>query len=134
VILDETGTLTHGQLVVTDILPHNGYRDTEALRLAASAESASEHPLAQALLEAAQRQGLACHEVQDFEMFPGHGTRAIVDTHTVGVGNQAIMQKAEILLDKLAETADRLADAGKTPVFLAIDGRDAGVIALADTL
>ncbi len=134
IILDKTGTLTRGQPVVTDILPHHGYRETDMLRLAASAEQGSEHPLAQALVEAAHKQGLRCSDVQDFKVMPGHGIRATVDAHTVWVGNHTLMEMAEVALDKLDETGTRLADAGKTPIFIAIDGCDAGVIALADTL
>ena len=136
VILDKTGTLTRGQPVVTDMLPHNGYRDAEVLRLAASAEQGSEHPLAQALVEAAQARGLTCSEAQDFEVIPGHGIRATVDAHTVWVGNRTLMQRADIAFDKavVEDIAARLADAGKTPIFVAIDGCDAGIIALADTV
>ncbi|ETW98134.1 MAG: ATPase [Candidatus Entotheonella factor] len=134
VILDKTGTLTRGQPVVTDILPHHGYCETDVLRLAASAEQGSEHPLAQALVEAAQHRGLTCSEGQDFQVIPGHGIRATVDAQTVWVGNQTLMQIAEVALDKAEETAMRLADAGKTPIFIAIDGHYAGVIALADTV
>ncbi len=134
IILDKTGTLTRGQPVVTDIVPHHDYRDTDVLRLAAAAEQGSEHPLAQALVEAARNQDLTGSDVQDFTVMPGHGIRATVDAHTVWVGNHTLMQMADVSLDKLDETASRLADAGKTPIFIAIDGRDAGVIGLADTL
>ncbi len=134
IILDKTGTLTRGQPVVTDILAHDDDRKTDVLRLAASAEQGSEHPLAQALVEAAHAQGLTCSDVQDFQVMPGHGIRAIVDSHTVWVGNRTLMDMAEVPLDKWDETATQLADAGKTPIFIAIDGRHTGIIALADTL
>ncbi len=134
IILDKTGTLTRGQPVVTDIIPQDGYRDTELLRLAATAEQGSEHPLAEALVAAAQEQGLAVSGMQDFAVMPGHGIRATVGPDTVWVGNRTLMQMAEVELDKLDETATRLADAGKTPIFVATNGRGAGVIGLADTL
>lgn len=134
IILDKTGTLTRGQPVVTDIVPNHGYRDTEVLRLAATAEQGSEHPLAQALVTAAQDQGLTVSGMQDFAVMPGHGIRAVVDSDTVWVGNRTLMQTADVELDKLDETATRLADAGRTPIFVAVNGHGAGVIGLADTL
>ncbi len=134
IILDKTGTLTQGQPVVTDIVPQDDYLDTEILRLAATAEQGSEHPLAQALLMSAQDQGLTVSHMQDFAVMPGHGIRATVDTDTVWVGNRTLMQTADVELDKLDETATLLADAGKTPIFVALNGRGVGVIGLADTL
>ncbi len=134
IILDKTGTLTRGQPVVTDILPHHDGCETDLLRLAAAAEQGSEHPLAQALVDAARQQSLTCSDVQDFQVVPGHGIRATVDARAVWVGNRTLMDMAEVSFDTWDETVTRLADAGKTPIFIAIDGRDAGIIALADTL
>jgi Cu+-exporting ATPase len=132
-ILDKTGTLTQGKPAVTDIIPHNGYTEAYVLCLAASAERSSEHPLGEAIVEAARARGLSLEEVSDFTALPGHGIRAVVGSHTVLIGNQQLMQDAEVAPGKLAEAAAQLASAGKTPMFVARNGRSMGVIAVADT-
>ena len=168
VVLDKTGTLTQGQPSVTDVAVHNGFTETEVLRLAASAEQASEHPVAQAIVAAARaaavppspgsrrssemppapggvvpeiplplggvRGGLDLEAAHDAEALPGQGMSATVGAQAVLIGNHALMQHAGIPLGKLDEIAERLAGDGKTPVFVALDRRAAGVIAVADTL
>ena len=133
IVLDKTGTLTQGKPVVTDIVSHNGYTESDVLRLAA-AERGSEHPLGQALLDAAMTRELVLEEAQDFHVIPGQGIRAIVGSHAVWVGNAVLMQSQPFPLGKLAEEVERLADAGKTPIFVAVDRQTAGLIAVADTL
>ncbi len=145
VILDKTGTLTQGRPGVTDVVTHNGFTESEVLRLAASTEQASEHPVAQAIVAAARatevprppggvRGGLELEAARDVETLPGQGVSAVVGAHSVLLGNHALMQRAGISLGKLEEIADRLAGDGKTPVFVALDRHAAGVIAVADTL
>ena len=134
VVLDKTGTLTLGQPSVTDIVTHNGFTESEVLRLAASTEQASEHPVAQAIVEAARAEGLVLEAARDAETQPGRGMSAVVGTKSVLIGNHALMQQANIPLGKLEEIAERLAGDGKTPVFVTLDRRAAGVIAVADTL
>jgi Cu+-exporting ATPase len=130
VILDKTGTVTEGKPTVTDLLPADSFPADEVLRLAASAERVSEHPLAAAIVHAADDRPLPLSRPTHFAAVPGHGLEAEIDGRTVLVGNAKLLKDRGILAD--AASADRLASAGKTPVFVAIDGRFAGVLAVAD--
>ncbi len=134
IILDKTGTLTQGEPVVTDIITHNGFTESEVLRLAASAERGSEHPLGEAIVQKAQTEGIALEEAEDFAAIPGHGVRATVAARTILIGNQKLMQDEGISFGKLVEAAEKLAQEGKTPMYVAVHGRGAGIIAVADTL
>jgi Cu+-exporting ATPase len=134
VVLDKTGTLTQGQPSVTDVATHNGFAEAEVLRLAASTEQASEHPVAQAIVAAARADDLDLEAAHDARALPGQGMSAVVGAQSVLIGNYALMQHADVSLGKLDEIADRLAGDGKTPVFVALNRRAAGVIAVADIL
>ena len=134
IVLDKTGTITQGKPALTDIILLEGYDEAEVLRLAATVERASEHPLAQAIVEAAEARGLAFSAVTAFEAVPGHGVVATVDGRELQIGNLKLLQRASISLDRLEAEAQRLADDGKTPMFVALDGRAAGIIAVADTV
>ena len=134
IVLDKTGTLTQGKPTVTDIATQRGFTEAEVLRLAASAERGSEHPLGEAIVEAARARGLTLEESQDFQAMPGHGIRTTVGTQTVLVGNVQCMQEARVALGSLREAAEAFASDGKTPVYVAVHGRVAGLIAVADTL
>jgi len=134
IILDKTGTLTQGKPTVTDIVAQPGFSETDILRLAAAAERGSEHPLGEAIVAAARARGLPLEEGQDFHALPGLGIRTTVGTQTVLVGNAPYMQAAQVVLDRLRDTAESFARAGKTPVYVAVHGRGAGLIAVADTL
>ncbi len=134
IVLDKTGTLTQGKPTVTDIVTQPGFAETEVLRLAASAERGSEHPLGEAIVAAARAQGLTLEESQDFQALPGHGIRTTVGTQTVLVGNVQCMQEARVVLGGLQKTAESFASDGKTPVYVAVHGRGAGLMAVADTL
>jgi Cu+-exporting ATPase len=133
VVLDKTGTLTAGQPVVTDIVAL-GIDEAELLRLAASAERGSEHPLGEAIVKEAQARGVALAEVAQFQALPGQGIQARLNGVTVHLGNLALMQAQGVTLDGLADQAQALAAQGKTPMFLAANGRAQGIIAVADTL
>ncbi|MFI5340626.1 MAG: heavy metal translocating P-type ATPase, partial [Candidatus Methylomirabilales bacterium] len=136
IVFDKTGTLTKGEPEVTDIVsrePGAGSRE-KILRLAASLERGSEHPLGEAVVNRAKSEGIVLSGVEGFEAVPGHGVRGKVDGHTVLLGNAKLMQENGISLGKLPETAETLASQGKTPMFVAVDGEPAGVIAVADTL
>jgi Cu+-exporting ATPase len=136
VVLDKTGTLTRGAPVVTDVVlsaAWSGERRT-ALQLAASAERGSQHPLGEALVRAAEAEGLALREPRAFEAFVGQGVRAEVDGRTVLVGSQAFMSAQGVPLDGLTAEAARLQSAAKTALWLAVDGEAVGLIAAADTL
>jgi Cu+-exporting ATPase len=134
IILDKTGTLTEGEPAVTDLLPVNGVAAHDLLRLAASAERGSEHPLGEAIVTRARAEGLDLGSSDAFDAVPGHGIRARVDGRELLLGNLKLMTDEGVALDGLAKEAERLADEGKTPMFVAIDGRTAGLIAVADRL
>ncbi|HXG43067.1 MAG TPA: heavy metal translocating P-type ATPase [Dehalococcoidia bacterium] len=134
VVLDKTGTLTRGRPSVTDVLPAPGRSREEVLALAAAAERDSEHPLAEAVLAAAQEEGVAVSRPRSFQAIPGLGVEASVDGTTVLLGNRLLMAQRNVPLDGLLDEAERLEAEGKTAVFLAVDGRPAGLLAVADTL
>jgi len=134
IILDKTGTLTQGKPAVTDVIAHDGFEEDQLLRLAASAERGSEHPLGEAIVEAARSHTVSLEDASDFAAVPGHGIRAKVEQQDVLIGNHKLMQDEGVPFGKLDEMAERLAAAGKTPMFVAINGRGAGIIAVADTL
>ena len=134
VVLDKTGTLTVGQPRVTDVMTANGTSTSEVLRLAASAERASEHPLAQAVVERAKEEGLSLVEARAFNALPGRGLEAQVDGQAVLLGNLTLMRERGVSLDGLAEQAQALAREGKTPLYVAAGGQALGLIGVADTL
>ena len=131
VVLDKTGTLTVGRPVVTYILV-SGTKEEEVLRLAASAERGSEHPLATAVVRAAEERGLSLANATHFRAVPGHGIEAVVDAKSLAIGNFALMQRNHIDLDGFGERAETLASQGKSVSFVAVDGSVLGVLAIAD--
>jgi len=133
IIFDKTGTLTRGQPEVADIVAasHPVTAD-ELLRLVASVEQASEHPLAQAIVHKAKAQNLALGEAKGFDSIPGHGAKATVDGKSLLVGNRKLMRDNGIELNGLAQSADSLEGAGRTVVYAAVEGKLAGLIAIAD--
>ena len=135
IVLDKTGTITHGKPAVTDIIPAPGGRldERELLRLAASAEQHSEHPLAAAIVREAAARGLALSEPIDFQAVVGHGVEAHVDGRAVLIGKAALLAERSIP-SALAEKVAALAAMGRTPMFVAVDRREAGIIAVADTV
>ena len=136
VVLDKTGTITKGKPELTDIVisEQSSVISDDMLRLAASVEKVSEHPLAQAIVEGAQARKLELAEVKDFEAIPGHGVSAKVEEHSILIGNLKLMNREKIALGSLEEQSKSLADDGKTPMFIALDGKAAGIIAVADTV
>ena len=136
VVLDKTGTITKGKPELTDIVlsDKSVVKDDELLRLASSVEKISEHPLAQAIVEGAQARKLALAEVKDFEAIPGHGVSAKVEEKRILIGNLKLMNRENIALSSLEEKSKSLADDGKTPMFIALDNKAAGIIAVADTV
>lgn len=134
VVLDKTGTITKGKPELTDVVTSEGMMSDELLRLAASVEKVSEHPLAQAIVEGAQTRKLDLVEVADFEASPGYGVSASAAGRSVLIGNLKLMNREKIALDTLEEQSKSLADDGKTPMFIALDGKAAGIIAVADTV
>ncbi len=137
VVLDKTGTVTEGRPAVTDVvlLPDGPVPDeAELLSLVASVEKLSEHPLAEAIVEHATAHGIAIVDADGFEARAGHGALATVRGVRVAIGNERLMQSLGAAVGPLAVEAERLAEDGKTPVYVAIDGAAAGVIAIADPI
>ncbi|HHW14708.1 MAG TPA: heavy metal translocating P-type ATPase, partial [Firmicutes bacterium] len=134
VVLDKTGTITKGQPEVTDVLPAEGRPAAEVLRLAAAVERGSEHPLGVAIVERAKNDGLTAPEPQGFQAIPGQGVRGTVEGQTVLLGNRRLMEANGVDVAALTPQAERLESEGKTAMLLAVDGRAAGVLAVADTV
>lgn len=134
VVLDKTGTITKGEPEVTDVLPAGGISADEALRLGAAVERGSEHPLGVAIVERAKAAGLALPDPQDFVAIPGHGVRATVAGKAVLLGNKRLMAAEKVDVAPLMADLERLESEGKTAMLLAVDGRAAGIIAVADTV
>ena len=134
VVLDKTGTLTKGKPQVTDILPASGYDGDSLLRLAASLESKSEHPLAAAITRRAGESNVDIDEALGFTALPGHGVRAEINGKTAIGGNAALIKSKGMLDADMKALGERLADEGKTPLYFAFDGRIAGIIAVADVV
>ncbi|HAL73661.1 MAG TPA: heavy metal translocating P-type ATPase, partial [Clostridiales bacterium] len=134
VILDKTGTITEGKPTVTDIVPAGGLPAEKLLILAASAEINSEHPLGQAIVNDAQAKGLTLIPTSRFQSITGRGIEATVEGQNILAGNRQLMLERDIDLDDLATHADRLAGEGKTPMFIALDGQPAGIVAVADVV
>jgi P-type Cu+ transporter len=132
IVLDKTGTLTKGRPEVTDLIPAEGFGEDELLSLAASAERASEHPLGEAIVRAAEARGAPIMAVSDFEAEPGLGIAARVEGKAVLAGNAKLLASRGVRIGRASEEAERLAGGGKTPMFVAVDGRYAGIVAVAD--
>lgn len=134
VLLDKTGTLTQGEPKVTDIIGSPSFAEAEVLRLAASVEHDSEHPLAQAIVKAASEKNLELSRALDFKAMPGHGVEAKVGGKSLLLGNLALIKERKFSLNGMQKEAERLLSQGKTVLFLGADSRVAGIIGLADTL
>jgi P-type Cu2+ transporter len=131
VVLDKTGTLTRGEPEVVEITG-DGLDDDELLRLVAAVERESEHPLAEAIVKAAEKRGVERLRAEQFESVAGHGAVATVEGRRVLVGNRSLLEREHVSLDGLAVRSDEMAGAGRTVVHVAVDGRPAGLIAIAD--
>jgi Cu+-exporting ATPase len=134
VIFDKTGTITRGKPALTDVIPLEGFSRDEALRLAASAEQGSEHPLAAAIAAGGKDAGVELAPASSFRAVAGLGVEATVDSRKVLIGNRALMEDRGIAVELLAGDFERLAGEGKTAMFVAVDGKPAAVIGVADTV
>ena len=157
VVLDKTGTITEGRPVVTDVVvaqptlapvaagangdtdsnrngAHPAETEQEVLRLAASAERGSEHPLGEAIVRAAQERGVRLAQPEQFQAVPGHGITAVVDGHVVLLGNLKLMRDWSVALNDVEQAVERLQGEGKTAMVVAADGAALGVVAVADTV
>jgi len=134
IILDKTGTITRGEPRVTDVIANGDLSSEEVLRLAASTERGSEHPLGEAVVQAALEQGLTLEEVEGFEAIAGQGVRARLEGHLILLGNVRLMGRNGVEMAELEREIERLQEEGKTAMVLAVDGRAQGLIAVADTV
>jgi P-type Cu+ transporter len=134
VIIDKTGTLTEGKPSVTSIIAAEGQDETELLRLAASVEQSSEHPLAAAIVKAAGQRDIELAKVMGFNSSSGKGAIGMVERKRMAIGNATFMAELNIAVDSLAATSDELRADGATTVFVAVNGKLTGVIGIADTI
>jgi P-type Cu+ transporter len=134
IVFDKTGTITEGKPKVTDIVVTNGITEEYLLQLAASAEKGSEHPLGEAIVKGAEEKELQLKKLDFFKAIPGHGIEVKIDGKDILLGNRKLMLESNISLENLEETSHELAGEGKTPMYVTIDGKIAGIIAVADTV
>ena len=135
IVFDKTGTITEGKPAVTDIVNVPGYlSEKRILQIAASAEKGSEHPLGQAIVKKAEQEKLEFQNIDTFEAIPGHGIKVTTDGSTVLLGNQKLIHMNNIELNEFSTISDELADQGKTPMNIVVDGKFAGIIAVADVV
>jgi Cu+-exporting ATPase len=134
IVLDKTGTVTEGRPAVTTLLPVPGWDESKLLTVAASIETGSEHPLAEAIVSAAKARQLETSSAGDFQAITGHGVSATVDGKKVLFGNARLMAQHKIGLGNLTARAEELAARAQTPMFLAVDGVAAGIVAVADPI
>ena len=132
IVLDKTGTITTGEARVTDIIPEAEVEADTLLRLVASAERGSEHTLGSAVVKAAEAKGLRLSEAESFNAVPGRGIEARIDGRRILFGNERFMNERNIAVASTAEKVAHLAEAGKTPMYVAIDGKFAGLLSVAD--
>ena len=133
-VIDKTGTLTEGKPKVVAVVPADGFESNELLRLAASVERASEHPLAFAILNAAKDESIELRDVQNFDSPVGKGALGTVDGRRIVIGNAVIMQQSSIDIRMLEAEARTQRERGATAIYVAVDGRAAGIIAIADPI
>ncbi|MGL5152684.1 MAG: heavy metal translocating P-type ATPase [Clostridium sp.] len=133
IVFDKTGTITEGKPRVTDIIS-NGFSESEILVLAASAEKGSEHPLGEAIVKEAELKNLELKAIEEFNAIPGHGIEVKIEGDNILLGNKKLMNERNILIEKLSNKSDELANDGKTPMYIAINNELAGIISVADTV
>jgi Cu+-exporting ATPase len=134
IVLDKTGTITKGEPSLTDVVAADGFDENEFLRIVASAEKSSEHSLAAAIVRGATEKNLTLEKPEKFNAIEGRGIEAIISGRDLLLGNLHLMDERGIGLNGAQKSAEKLADEGKTPMFAAIDGKYAGIVAVADTI
>lgn len=134
VIFDKTGTITEGAPAVTDILPLGKLKEAEVLRIAASMEVKSEHPLGEAIVREAMARKLELTEIRDFKALPGNGIQGFMEDKVVALGNEKLMEALGVLKEDHRAKAYKLAQEGKTPVFVSFENNVIGIIGIADTI
>jgi P-type Cu+ transporter len=132
IVFDKTGTITQGKPKVTDIVTANGITEEELLILAASAEKGSEHPLGEAIVRDAEEKGHKLLKTESFNAIVGHGIKVAIEGKNLLLGNRKLMDDSGVELEGMAEISNNLANEGKTPMYITIDGKIAGIIGVAD--
>jgi Cu+-exporting ATPase len=132
IIFDKTGTITEGRPEVTDTIPLLGFTSEDLIKLSASGEKGSEHPLGEAIVREAEKLNLELIKGENFKALPGRGIQVTLQNKNVLLGNKKLMDENSIDINELLESVDRLAEQGKTPMYIAIEDKAAGVIAVAD--
>jgi Cu+-exporting ATPase len=133
-VVDKTGTLTEGKPKLTSVVPAAGVDESTLLRVAATLERGSEHPLAAAIVNGATARGIELGSATDFESITGKGVRGTIDGRAVALGNQALMAQLAVDIGTIVERAEALRSEGATAMFLAIDGKAAGLVGVADPI
>ena len=133
-IVDKTGTLTEGKPTFDRAIAFAGHTDSEILRLAASLDQGSEHPLADAIVRAARTQGLSLSRVESFESSTGIGVRGVIDQQPMALGNTALMHDLGVIVESVAEQAEALRQQGASVMYLAVKQKLAGLIAVSDPI
>lgn len=134
IVLDKTGTITKGEPALTDVLVLDGFDEDEILSWVAALEKGSEHPLGEAIVHGAEDRSLDLPEASDFSAIPGHGVQGMVAKHELLLGNAKLLADRGVDASALLADWERLAAEGKTPMYIAVDGQPAGLVAVADTL
>ncbi len=134
VVVDKTGTVTHGKPVLTDVLTAEGQDEEQFLSYIGAAEKQSEHPLAEAIVQGIQERGIELGDVQYFEAIPGYGVQATISGQAVIVGTRKLMQQYGVDVQEVLSTMEQLESDGKTAMLAAINGQYAGIVAVADTI
>jgi Cu+-exporting ATPase len=134
VVLDKTGTITKGEPALTDVVAASGFDESTVLRLAASLERGSEHPLGEAIVQGAEARQITLAAAAEFSAIPGNGVSGKVDGRMVLLGNAKLMRDRNVDIGGLTQNWERLAEGGKTPMYVAVDGKAAGLVSVADTV
>ncbi len=134
IIFDKTGTITEGKPIITDVRAYNGYTEDQVLMLAASAETGSEHPLGEAIVEGAKQRNILLQPASYFRAIPGQGIQVEIENMNILLGNEKLMVENKVIIDYVKVTANHLANEGKTPMYLSANGILIGIVAVADTI
>jgi len=134
VVLDKTGTITEGKPVVTALEPSEGSSEEELLKIAASVEINSEHPLAEAVVESSKEKNIELSTIESFEAISGHGVKAIYQQKTVLLGNRKLMQDNDVNIGELGGRSEELSKLGQTVIFVSLDGQPLGLIGISDPI
>jgi Cu+-exporting ATPase len=134
IVFDKTGTLTRGQPEMTDLFAAGGFNENRILQIAASIEKLSEHPLGEAIVKKADEKGVALHEPDEFQVIQGRGIESSIDGRKVLIGSQTLMEERHVDIHNFLKKAADFSAEGKTPVYVAVQGKAVGLMAVADTL